>query len=381
MPPTATPTYRRPIGYLEAFLMGGLSVLVYLYFFFFVDKGANVTGIASLAVSLAFIVNYPHFMASYYILYKDNASYLFASKRFLWAGVIVPLLLLSTFIAIFVTKNVLWLGYMVAVMFFTVGWHYVKQIFGCLVVSNVFKLYFYSPFERGIILFNLYALWMMAWLPGNVYGASYQYYDIRYTGLNISSYVHTLLSKLGVYVDVVSLGKLITFTSIACVVVSLCYIILFHVVRFIQTKKTPHLAGVLAFITLYLWNIPLFFHPSYIYIIPFLHSLQYLAFVRIYTLNTIDDQISSSAPELERKKKFFINSFVFLITIIGLGALMFEILPKALDKEFGSAVRPLGTVAYLVSFILFINIHHYFIDNVLWKKESPLTNKYLFAKK
>ncbi len=359
--------------------MGGLSILAYLYFAFFVDKGASVGQIASFAAALAFLVNYPHFMASYYILYKDNAERIFTSITFFWAGVILPLMLFGIFLAIFIFQSGVWLGYMVALMFFTVGWHYVKQIFGCLVVSNVFKTYFYSPFERGIILFNLYSLWWMTWLPGNMFGASYQYYGITYTGLNVSSYLHTFLAKIGIHVDLFSLGKLIMFISIACVAVSLVYIIFFHVARYIEHGTFPHIAGILAFVTLYIWYIPTLSHPSYVYVIPFLHSLQYLAFVRIYRLNAVDEHAATSTNEKERRRKFFLGCTIFIFVTVTLGALLFEVLPKALDAQFGNT-SSLGATAYLVSFILFINIHHYFIDNILWKKDNPLVKKYLFAK-
>lgn len=379
MPPSA-PTYRRPVGYLEAFLMGGLSILTYLCFVLFVEKGASVYEIASFAFALAFIVNYPHFMASYYILYKDNASKLLTTRSYMWAGIIAPGVLLASLISVFVFKEKAWLGYMTNIMFFTVGWHYVKQIFGCLVVSNIFKQYFYGPFERGVILFNLYALWWVSWLPANMYGNTFNYYSLQYTGLNISKYVHDGLQMLGIQTNVYALGKLIIFISFVSVAVSLAYIIFFHISRYVTTKKIPHLAGILAFATIYIWYIPVFSHPSYAYVIPFLHSLQYLAFVRIYRLNLEEDVASSAKNEVEKRRKVITGLSIFTTVTIVLGALVFSIIPNYLDKEFSAVTLGLGAQAYLISFILFINIHHYFIDNVIWKKDNDLVRKYLFGK-
>jgi hypothetical protein len=31
-------------------------------------------------------------------------------------------------------------------------------------------------------------------------------------------------------------------------------------------------------------------------------------------------------------------------------------------------------------FWIFINVHHYFLDNVMWRRENPDTGKYLFGR-
>ncbi len=378
MPPQTLPAYRRPVGYLEAFLMGGLSLLLFLYFFIFVDKSVNIGKIASFAFSLAFVVNYPHFMASYYILYKDNLPKLLTNLKFAWAGIVVPGLLLGGFSFIFFFQEKLWLGYMVNLMFFSVGWHYVKQIFGCVVVSNIFKTYFYSPFQRRIILFNLYALWVMAWLPGNLYGSSFHFYSLSYKGFNVAGYIQNALTYFGWHLHTPAVGKFILTAMIVCVGLSLAWIIAFHLYRYIKENKLPHLAGFLSFVSLYLWYIPTFHHPSYAYLIPFLHSLQYLALVRIYRFNLEDSYAAEARTASEKRKKVVVGLTVFTAVIGILGALTFSIIPNYLDKHY--AVIGLGSQAFLISFILFINIHHYFIDNILWKKENDLVGKYLFGK-
>ena len=34
---------------------------------------------------------------------------------------------------------------------------------------------------------------------------------------------------------------------------------------------------------------------------------------------------------------------------------------------------------FLFVFWIFINVHHYFLDNVMWRRENPDTKKYLFC--
>jgi hypothetical protein len=34
---------------------------------------------------------------------------------------------------------------------------------------------------------------------------------------------------------------------------------------------------------------------------------------------------------------------------------------------------------FLFVFWICINVHHYFLDNVMWRRENPDTRKYLFG--
>jgi hypothetical protein len=38
----------------------------------------------------------------------------------------------------------------------------------------------------------------------------------------------------------------------------------------------------------------------------------------------------------------------------------------------------LGSTLFLFTFWIFINIHHYFLDNVMWRRGNPEVSKYLF---
>ncbi len=363
------------IGMTEAFLMGGLSIVLYILFTLFVKTDAAHI-VSTIAFSLAFLVNYPHFMASYYILYKENRHKLLSSVRYIWASILVPLILLVLLLVAHLQSNISLLGLIVNVMFFTVGWHYVKQIFGCLVVSNIFKTFFYNAFERNVILTNLYILWCIAWIPANLYGTTFTFYGLTYTGLNITQYLHTALLFVGIHTVPAMIGKLITFTLMTALLVTLAYIVYFHVLRYIQSKNFPHLAGILAFVSIYLWYVPLFSHPAYYYVIPFLHSLQYLALVRIYKINKDTSEASLSGSDAQEKATLSLLRFS-LFTVVA-GALLFWFVPHYLDMHVST--HTFTAQAFLISFLLFINIHHYFIDNVIWKKDNEQVRKYLFGR-
>ena len=55
------------------------------------------------------------------------------------------------------------LGWMVQLMFFLVGWHYVKQGFGVLTVLSARRGVRIMPRERAVILLHCFAGWAYAW--------------------------------------------------------------------------------------------------------------------------------------------------------------------------------------------------------------------------
>jgi hypothetical protein len=67
---------------------------------------------------------------------------------------------------------------------------------------------------------------------------------------------------------------------------------------------------------------------------------------------------------------------------LALGFVLFHFLPQLLDgalvprRERGTA---LGATPYFAAIYAFVNIHHYFMDWVIWRRENPETS-YLTAR-
>ena len=71
----------------------------------------------------------------------------------------------------------------------------------------------------------------------------------------------------------------------------------------------------------------------------------------------------------------------FALGSLFLGALFFEWLPKSLDSLSLIPAGEMGTSPLLVTFLLFINIHHYFIDNAIWRSDNPTVKGFLLQPK
>ncbi|WP_245277580.1 hypothetical protein [Mesorhizobium sp. L48C026A00] len=66
--------------------------------------------------------------------------------------------------------------------------------------------------------------------------------------------------------------------------------------------------------------------------------------------------------------------------IIGsiLGILGFWLVPIALSALIPYNEEVLGSSLFLFIAWIFINVHHYFLDNVMWRRGNPEVSKYLF---
>lgn len=59
------------------------------------------------------------------------------------------------------------LGFGINLIGFLVGWHYVKQGCGMLIVDAVLKKNYFSDQEKRVLSLNAYAVWIMSWLYAN----------------------------------------------------------------------------------------------------------------------------------------------------------------------------------------------------------------------
>lgn len=342
----------------EVFCLGGASVFTCLLLWACVDKTASVFTMSQLAFGLAFAVNHPHFLSSYLLIYGDFRKNIFTRPRYFWAAVVVPVLLGSFLIYAFASHRADLIGHSLNLMFFLVGWHYVKQVFGCVVVTSARRKVYYSTLERRILLSNLFALWALSFIQGQTGSASFTFYGIVYNGLGITPNIMPY--------------------AYAAVGISLLSVVVMHFRKYINENVKPSAPGLAALGSLYVWYLPAFAHPAFAYLIPMFHSLQYLVFVSSFKQNQVSDQIKSLKDRSFRAA--WVRDYVgFAITATVLGAMAFEFVPKFLDSQNFLQDPALGTSPFVAAFLLFINIHHYFIDNVIWRANNEQVKKYLFA--
>lgn len=345
-------------SFFDAFFMGGASILFFFASIILIRQPAHPY-FAKIIFLLSFLVNFPHFLLSYQLLYIDFRRFIFSRLSFCWAGVIVPTVLIFSLALCSYFNPISSLGYFVNALYFFVGWHYIKQTFGTIVVANALQKIFYNKIERWCLQANLYALWSISWVWNNIDNSEQIFEGIIYTGLGIPG--HFILYCFGT------------------IIITLALVIITHARKHIKERSRPSQTAVIAFIASYFWFIPLFYNPIFFPCIAFFHSLQYLPFVHAVRRNKITNELAKSNPEI-RNKIYFIRHYGYFLLSVVLGALLFYFLPRQIDQMKLFDFYFYGPTVAMFYFVIFLNIHHYFIDNVIWKKNNEQMQKYLFSK-
>jgi hypothetical protein len=360
---------------VDFLLLGGASLIVLplVAVLLPVDEFRPVVLVVTLA--LANVINHPHFACSYQIFYRNFRNKLRGSQlpaslriRYAFAGIVVPLALCGFFLAAVAAGDAVLLGRAANLMAFLVGWHYVKQGYGMLMVDAVLKRNFFSTEEKRILIFNSYACWLATWLHGNRVVRTNQYFSLEYYTFDVPDALFYVAACAAAITSLLAIGK---FAA--------------RYARDGQNRvKGLPLNGVMAYLTsVYLWMMFVGINPLMVLIVPAFHSLQYLFVVWRYQQN-FEHSKGDAADAADRRPfgRFFrdLASYrlgMFALIALTLGYFGFWGAPELLDSVVLYDKTLFGSL-FLFMFWIFINVHHYFIDSVIWKGTNPDVKKYLF---
>ena len=313
----------------------------------------------------AFVINDPHFAVTYFLFYKDGRARAFGDvfdgwqrARYLLAGLVVPVVLGVWAVAGLVMKSAPALGYLIQLMFLLVGWHYVKQGFGVLTVLGARRGVRFTGGERLAILAHCFAGWAYAWASPADPGTESEEKGVIYMTL---AHSHGL--------------ERVTHVVFLATIVPLVVVL---VLKWRREGRLPLFTPLVALLcTIWSWTIYSSIDPLVRYVIPALHSVQYLYFVRLMRWNEAKER--EGPPWFGRSAGVRLGTLA--VSALGLGWLLFHIAPSALDGALVSrraAATDLGPTPYFAALFAFVNIHHYFMDYVIWRRDNPET-RYLSA--
>lgn len=345
---------------LDFWMMGGASLLIFLGYQLFTGDNTSPSGVAYFMYYLSMLVNWPHFIASYQMLYQDRGRRIFRKPAFFWAGVVVPAVLVGIFALGFQRRDEIVFSVMVQVMFITVGWHYIKQIFGLMIVANARQNFFFTAFERRLILANFGTLWALSFLTGQASEREADFWGVKYDIVGMPTWSFTVAYAL---FGLTALAMLGTFLK-----------------RYLRDGSKPSNLALTALVSLYVWYLPFATHRLFFYTIPFFHSLQYLLCAFALKKGEWSTRFQGLAGPQRRQAWLKAPALYFGASVV-LGLVFFLWLPEALDNRMPQWNREAeniwGPTVWMACFQLFLNIHHYFIDNVLWTKDNPEIRDYL----
>jgi hypothetical protein len=306
------------------------------------------------------LLNDPHFAVTYLLFYRDIKARLTGERvpraqrlRYLFAGFVAPLALLLWGGTALATHSARSLGALTQLMFLLVGWHYVKQGFGVVTVLSARRGQSYGPGERRILLAHCLAGWAYAWASPFDPGRS-----VEEKGVVYGTWVHPHWLE--------PVTRIAFFLSVPP--------LLFMLARKWRRESKLVLAPVAGLLcSVWLWTVYSGLDPLFMYVIPALHSLQYLYFVWLLKRNHA--RAHEGPPSFGRPTRVVIGAWA--VGALGLGLVLFHLLPSALDHALVDAraarSSDLGPTPYFAALFAFVNLHHYFMDFVLWRRENSET--------
>jgi len=383
-PPASVPRRALTTRPLDFWLLGGASLAAWLVMMLAdllrtragVDE--RLGQVAVLALSLSLVANYPHFLFSYRLAYTRGRTFVLAHW---WQLIAVPLVLAALLALAYAfyqvpIANLPWtaaaasalspfglnaqvvsgprfgdllLGLTFNLMILTIGWHYTKQVFGCMMVYAHFDGYPLTHSQRRVLKRALLAMWALVFVDNNRSGSWRAHLTFSYSSL-----------------DLPDIAVPIAGTIVAVGFALAAYRVVYANYR--TTRRLPSANFVVPMAALYVWWLPITRQSEfYFFMAPLFHAVQYLPFVY-----RVEDSRRRAAGAGHA-------AFVGVVAAVLLaGWLAFELVPGAFDALLGTSAA-LGISFFVIAAMLFINIHHYFIDNVIWRFADPEVRSHLLS--
>jgi hypothetical protein len=345
--------------WIEFFAVGGatfvLLPLAYLARRLFGVDDAEFA-VSFLAYYGAHVINDPHFAVTYLLFYKNVRGRALGDvfdrrqrMRYWIAGFWVPAALAVGLGFALAARSAFTIGVVIQLMLFLVGWHYVKQGFGVLTVLSARRQVFFSSRERLALLAHCISGWLFARTNPRDLGRA-----LESDGVIFQSWGHPPgLDRA------TALGFLLSSLFVAVVFLR----------RWQRRQPMPPLAALSGFlVSIWLWTAFSRLDAMLVYVIPALHSIQYLFFVLLLRRNQAR---SESGPPLFRPVSGSLAALA--VSALLLGWLLFRGAPSWLDSAFSNPREraDIGPTPFLAAILSFVNIHHYFMDSVIWRRENP----------
>lgn len=287
------------------------------------------------------LINMPHFMASYRIVYRSRDMIL----RHKWASLYVPALLVAYIgLTMASAENTRVLVVILVTVASTyLAWHYTGQVWGMMASFAYLEGARFDDRERMLIRTSLRILlaWHVTWF--------------LYTQLRDPSNVRALYY-------LVSAGTAVAFALGAAG--------LYRMKR--RLGRLPPLRALVAWSSLFVWYAMMARDPRALFWVQLAHALQYLAFpIRVEMNNA-----SRMAPS---RGSFLLHMTLYAAVLLGLSWAVTGYVPATAMGVVGDIFSEDPRWAAPILILLFINIHHYFTDGVIWKISNPEVRQELFA--
>lgn len=334
----------------DALLTGGVSivgmgaVLVYVLLY-----GGPIAFADADWIALTILVNSPHFMASYRLLYSSRAE--IVAHR--WSTIGVPALLFGTLVvAAFLPERDAIYAQLVLLSSIYLAWHYTGQAWGMVSAFGQLAGIRYTASERRAIRFGLrtlLALHVLYALAGRLPPPEWVA-----PATWIRLYGHAFYGVCGLAAISLAAGAW----------------------GFLSARRRHGqlpIRTVLPWAAIYLWYPFWYFVPGGFLFVQLSHALQYLAFPLRVEVN----RHAQAAPRTAQAKRM--HALLVYLALVGAGAAILNGAPLAARWLGEGWYSTPDARAIFMAFTNCVAIHHYFIDGAVWKLSNPKVRGELFS--
>ena len=321
--------------------VGGLSLLVFVPMLLSGRTDLVFIGAGAQAF-LATAINMPHFMASYRLVYSSREMIL----RHKWASIYVPAILVVYIgIALWDAQHSPALVIiLIAVASGYLAWHYTGQVWGMMASFAYLGGMRFERIERLLIRSGLRILlaWHVTWF--------------LYTQLRNAELVRPL------YV-------LISGATIVAFVLGVVGILLMRR----RTGRFPPARALVAWLAIFVWYAAMARDPRALFWVQIAHALQYLAFPVRVEMNRTNREASASPSRVA------LHMAGYAVILLAVSIAVAQLVPMSAMGVVGNMFGEEPGRAAPILLLMFINIHHYFTDGVIWKISNAEVRRDLFA--
>ena len=329
---------------IDALFIGGASVALYIALRVSPSLASSAS-LGSLAATLVWVCNYPHFASSSFRLYHSRA----ASRQYPMTAWLIPFVMMAAVVGCYLSPNVV-APMFVKLYFFWSPYHFSGQTVGITMIYARRSGYRIDGWGRTALswfVFSTFAV-QSAWAElaiqthavRTMTGGRHAYFGVTFGVLGVPAWLPRALT-------VVLWASLAVFAA-------------YMLQQLIRDRRVVPWIVLLPAASQFIW----FYAPNvgeYAALVPFFHSMQYL-------LIAWSVQLSVGLGERQKSPsvKYVVSeSTRWAAIIVVAGVALFWGLPR-IGSHFGRSLQ--FSNAVLLSAI---QIHHFFVDGVIWRLREP----------
>jgi hypothetical protein len=328
----------RPLYFVNRWVdfafIGGLSIVAFILLRAFHD-GQRTATVLSLAAVLTWTVNWPHFAATSYRLYHSRSNL----AQYPVTAIGVPLLLIGAVVASFAAPETV-APWLVKVFLLWSPYHFSGQSLGITLIYARRAGFRVNRLERLALSGFIFGTFLIQTALAETGQVPRSYFSVNYPPIGLPEWVPEVLRGW-------TWGCGAAF--------------LYFAARWsIRARRLVPGIVFLPAAAQCVWFVVGAGVPSFTEFVPFFHSLQYLLIAWVVQLG----ETTARRPVLTRRLLASDSARWTAINLLG-GVLLFWALPR-MGALAGYAL-PFATAVIISA----VQIHHFFVDGVIWKLRNP----------